>query len=58
MATLSPYVIEFWSFLQKWGAVLGLVLDIVGASLVYFGVKVTIAEANALEEVEMPRLTL
>ena len=56
MATLSPYVIEFWSFLRTWGSALGLGLDIVGAGLVYFGVSVTIAKANALEEVEMPRL--
>ncbi len=53
---MFPYVIELWSFLRTWGSVLGLGLDIVGAGLVYFGVSVTIAKANALEEVEMPRL--
>ena len=39
-----------------WGSVMGLGLNIIGAGLVYYGVRVSIAKANALEEVELPRL--
>ena len=42
---------EICAALQKWASVLGLVLDILGAVLVYLGVRITIDKANALEQV-------
>ena len=45
-----------WTLLSTWGSVIGLGFDIAGAVLVYFGVRITIAKANALEEVELPKL--
>lgn len=47
---------DIWPFLQLWGSVLGLGLDIIGACLVYFGIRIGIEKASALEEVELPRL--
>ena len=47
---------EILAFLRTWGPVGGLTLDIVGAVLVYLGVRISIYKAGALEEVELPRL--
>lgn len=45
-----------WSLARTWGTVVGLGLDVVGAILVFNGVRVSLARANALEHIELPRL--
>lgn len=47
---------ELMPFLTTWGCVLGLCLDVVGTVVVFLGVRISIEKANALEEVELPRL--
>jgi hypothetical protein len=47
---------EYWSCLRTWGSVIGLGFDVVGAVLVYYGIRISIAKANALEEVAIPVL--
>lgn len=44
---------EILHFLSTWGSVLGLIVDIFGAALVFRGVKISIEKANALEEVAL-----
>lgn len=46
--------VEIWLFFRTWGSVLGLSLDIVGAVLVYYGIRINIARADALEQVVVP----
>lgn len=48
--------VDAWYFFRTWGSVLGLGLDIVGAILVYYGVRINFAKADALEEVAVPVL--
>jgi hypothetical protein len=45
---------EIFLFLRTWGSVLGLVFDIVGACLVYVGVRTSLAEALRLEAPVVP----
>jgi len=42
--------------LQKWGPFVGLMFDIVGASLVYVGVRISIVRATAIEQIFQVRL--
>lgn len=44
---------DFWSFLRAWGGVLGLSLDILGAAIIYLGVRVTEQRALGLEWYEV-----
>lgn len=45
---------EFWLFLRTWGSVIGLAFDIIGACLVYIGVRTSLAEALRLEAPVVP----
>ena len=48
------YLEQAWSILCVWGSVIGLAFDIVGACLVYVGVRTTLAEALRLEAPIVP----
>jgi hypothetical protein len=39
--------------LKRWGSVIGIGFDILAACLVWYGVRINIAKANALEEVAL-----
>src|SRR6267143_3207944 len=43
----------FCVFLAKWSSVLGVTIDILGAVLVYVGVRIGIAKATALEQIAL-----
>jgi hypothetical protein len=45
---------EIWFFLRTWGSVIGLAFDIVGACLVYVGIRTSLAEALRLEAQVVP----
>ncbi len=45
-----------FDLLRSWGSFVGLVFDIVGALLVYVGVRITIARATAIEQIHQVRL--
>ncbi len=45
---------EVCCFIIKWGTVIGLGLDILGAYFVYLGIKINNKEAIKLEEIKMP----
>lgn len=47
---------ELLSLTRTWGVVVGLGFDIMGAILVYNGVRVSLVKADALEQIELPRL--
>ena len=47
---------ELWLQLRTWGSVIGLAFDIVGAILVYYGIRINIDKADALEQVKVPVL--
>lgn len=50
------YLTEIVFFLSIWGSVIGLLFDIVGAYLVYMGVRISFAEAFRLESPVLPML--
>lgn len=42
---------EVWALISKWGSVAGVTFDIVGAILVYHGVRIKIEKATAIEHI-------
>lgn len=44
---------DAWLFFSRWGSVLGVTFDIIGAVLVYVGVRINFRQAAMLEDIKV-----